>query len=88
LTPETLRAEVGTVARLGLHWRHPRAWRQLRRIELRAYRGEARVGAVSVHPRSRRLRDAGQRLRVEIEAVDVRGARQRERKAGAIRVVG
>lgn len=120
LTPETLRAEVGTVARLGLRWRHPRGWRQLRRIELRAYSGDARVGAVSVQPRSRRLRDAGKltivrratrvvrkgksvharlalridpslagrRLRVEIEAVDIRGARQRERDAGAIRVAG
>jgi hypothetical protein len=120
LAPKTLRAEVGETAQLKLSWHHPRAWRQLRRIELRLYRGESRVGAVAIRPRNRRIGDrggvtvlrrssritrkgktvgarlalrldrrlAGRRLRVEVAAVDVRGTRQLEPRAGSIRVAG
>ncbi|MGH2823497.1 MAG: hypothetical protein ACRDLY_10835, partial [Thermoleophilaceae bacterium] len=42
-----------------LSWRHPRSWRQLRRVTLRLYRGEARVGAVAITPPNRRVRDRG-----------------------------
>ena len=101
-----------------LSWRHPRGWKQLRRVMLRLYRGKARVGAVAISPQSRRIHDrgavtvvrrstrltrkhktvsarlalrldrsmAGRRLRVEVEAVDVRGARQLESRAGSISV--
>jgi hypothetical protein len=117
LAPKRLRARAGEPARLKLSWRHPRSWRQLRRVTLRLYRGDSRVGAVAISPRSRRIADrggltvlrrsrlvrkgktvsaqlalrlhrslAGQRLRIEIAAVDVRGARQLERRAGSIRV--
>ena len=59
LTPKALHAEAGQPARLRLSWRHPRSWRQLRRIELRLYRGDARVGAVAIRPRGRRISARG-----------------------------
>jgi hypothetical protein len=117
LAPKALHATAGETARLKLSWRHPRSWRQLRRVTLRLYRGESRVGAVAISPRSRRIADrgaltvlrrsrlarkgktvtarlalrldrslAGRRLRVEVETVDVRGARQLEPGAGSIEV--
>jgi Ca2+-binding RTX toxin-like protein len=117
LTPKSLRAKAGETARLRLSWRHPQSWLQLRRIELRLYRGDSRVGAVAISPATRRVAGrgavsvlrrsrlarkgktvnarlalrlgrslAGRRLRVEVEAVDVRGARQLEPRAGSIRV--
>jgi hypothetical protein len=118
LSPARLRAEAGETARLKLSWRHPRSWRRLRRVELRLYRGTARVGAVAISTRTGRARGrgavsvlrrgsritrtgktvsarlalrldgslAGRLLRVEVEAVDVRGARQLEPEAGLIGV--
>jgi hypothetical protein len=117
LAPKALRAEVGEAAKLRLSWRHPDGWTQLRSVTLRVYRGKARVGAVVIEPRSRRIEAsgavqlrrptrlahqgktvsaqlalrldrklAGRRLRLEVEAVDVRGTRQLERAAGSIRV--
>ena len=59
LTPKALRVEAGETARLRLSWRHPRSWRQLRRIELRVYRGDARVGAVAIRPRGKRIEADG-----------------------------
>jgi hypothetical protein len=68
-------------------------------VTLRVYPGKARVGAVEIGPRSRRKKTvsaqlvlrldrklAGRQLRLEVEAVDVHGARQLERGAGSIRV--
>jgi hypothetical protein len=118
LAPKALRAKAGDTARLKLSWRHPDSWRQLRRVTLRLFSGDARVGAVAISPRTRRIADrgavtvlrrstrlagkgktvsarlrlrldrqlAGRRLRLEVEAVDVRGARQLGRRAGSIRV--
>jgi hypothetical protein len=118
LAPKALRARAGETAQVRLSWRHPRSWKQLRRVTLRLYRGDARVGEVAISPRSRHILDrggvtvlrrstrlvhkgttvsarlalrldrslAGRRLRVEVEAVDARGARQLERHAGSIRV--
>jgi hypothetical protein len=117
LAPKALRAKAGEPARLKLSWRHPRSWRQLRRVTLRLYSGESAVGAVAISPRGRRIADsgavtvlrrsrlardgktvsarlalrlnrklAGRRLRVEVEAVDVRGVRQIEPRAGSIRI--
>jgi hypothetical protein len=117
LQPKTLRARAGESARLTLSWRHPRAWRQLRRVTLRLYSGEFAAGAVAISPRTSRIADrgavsvlrrsrlasngktvsarlrlrfdrklAGRRLRLEVEAVDVRGARELGRRAGSIRV--
>jgi hypothetical protein len=117
LAPKALRAKAGETAKLKLSWRHPDGWKQLSSVTLRVYRGKARVGAVVIKPRSRRIEAsgavqlrrstrlahtgktvsaqlalridrklAGRRLRLEVEAVDVRGTRQLERAAGSIRV--
>jgi Ca2+-binding RTX toxin-like protein len=55
LTPAALRIAAGELAPLRLSWRHPRGWRKLRRIELRVYRGDARVGRVTIRPRGKRI---------------------------------
>jgi RTX calcium-binding nonapeptide repeat (4 copies) len=55
LTPRTLRARAGETARLSLRWRHPRSWKQLRRVELRLYDGSERVGRVTVRIRDGRI---------------------------------
>jgi RTX calcium-binding nonapeptide repeat (4 copies) len=118
LAPRSVRAAAGETVRLRLSWRHPKAWRKLRTIELRLTQGALPMGTVTIRPRSERIdasgalrldRDAtrltregktvtvrlalrldrslaGQRLRVEVEATDRRGARQLERDAGTIRV--
>ena len=118
LAPKALRAKAGETAHLNLTWLHPHSWRQLRRVTLRVYRGESRVGAIAISPRTRRVRDRGElnvlrrstrishrgktvsarlalrldrsltgrRLRLEVEAVDARGARQLEPRAGSIQV--
>lgn len=118
LAPKSVRAAAGETVRLRLSWRHPKAWRKLRTIELRLTQGALPAGRVTIRPRSERIvasgalqldRDAtrltregktvtvrlalrldpslaGQRLRVEVEATDRRGARQLERDAGTIRV--
>ena len=120
LAPKALAAEAGKTARLMLSWRHPGGWRQLRSVTLGLYSGKARVGAVVIKPRGRRIESrgavqvlrrasrlarkertvsarlalrldrklAGRRLRLEVEAEDVGGARQLERAAGSIRVAG
>ncbi len=118
LTPTMLSTRPGQPARLKLSWRHPRSWKQLRRVTLRLYRGEARVGEVAISPGTHRINGrgavtvlrrrthlahkgkdvsarlavrldrglAGRKLRVAVEAVDVRGARQLEARAAIVRV--
>jgi hypothetical protein len=55
LTPKALRVETGKVARLRLSWRHPRGWRQLRKVELRLYSGHDHVGTVAIRPSGKRI---------------------------------
>jgi Ca2+-binding RTX toxin-like protein len=116
LTPKVLRAEAGEPVRMRLAWRHPKAWKQLRTIELRLIQDGLPVGEVTIRPRGRRVADdgvmavkrvriatrgksviaklgvrldrslAGQTLQAEVEATDVRGARQLERDAATVRV--
>ena len=50
LTPKTLSARAGEPIRLRLSWRHPRAWKQLRTIELRLTHDDAPVGQVTIRP--------------------------------------
>jgi Ca2+-binding RTX toxin-like protein len=59
LTPRRLRAEAGEPVRLRLSWRHPRAWKQLRTIELRLARDGMPVGEVRIRPRRERIAAAG-----------------------------
>lgn len=50
LTPKALHAEAGETTRLELNWRHPKAWKQLRTIELRLTQAGAPVGEVTIRP--------------------------------------
>jgi hypothetical protein len=107
------------MARIELSWRHPTAWKQLRKIELRLTQNGAPVGEITIRPRGERIAAGGavrldraasrlrskgkavrarlairladglggETLKVEVEATDMRGARQLVR-AGAVRVAG
>ena len=55
LAPATIEAEAGEPARVRLSWRHPQAWRKLRKIELRLFRGPVPVGTVTIRPRAERI---------------------------------
>jgi hypothetical protein len=59
LTPKMLRAEAGEVARLKLTWRHPKTWKQLRKIQLRLTDRGAPVGEITIRPRGKRVADSG-----------------------------
>jgi hypothetical protein len=59
LAPRAVRARVGKVTPLNLRWTHPKAWRQLRTVQLRLYRGAEQVGMINAHPRGERLSAAG-----------------------------
>lgn len=59
LTPRAIAAKAGKPVRLRLGWSHPRSWRQLRRMELRLYRGDARVGEVAIRPRGKQIKTDG-----------------------------
>lgn len=59
LTPKVLRAEAGERARLTLSWRHPKAWKQLRTIELRLTGDGVPVGEVTIRPRGERIAASG-----------------------------
>ena len=53
LAPRTLRARAGKTARLNLSWTHPKAWRELRKVELQLYDDtDKQVGKVTARPRS------------------------------------
>jgi hypothetical protein len=56
LTPATVRAEAGNVARMRLSWRHPDGWRKLRTIELRLLSADGvPVGEITIRPRAQRI---------------------------------
>jgi Ca2+-binding RTX toxin-like protein len=59
LTPKRVRVEAGEPARLRLSWRHPRAWKQLRTIELRLTRDGRPVGEITIRPRRERTAAGG-----------------------------
>ncbi len=59
LTPKVLRAEAGEVARVELSWRHPKAWTQLKKIELRLTDRGAPLGEVTIRPGRERVADEG-----------------------------
>lgn len=59
LAPKTLRAEAGETARMKLSWRHPKAWKQLKTIELRLTQDGGPVGEVTIRPRDERVIDDG-----------------------------
>ena len=47
---KTIRGDAGETVSLPLTWTHPKAWKQLRRIELLLYDGAKRVGSVKFTP--------------------------------------
>jgi len=56
LAPKALRTKAGQAARLRLSWRHPKAWKQLKTIELRLLSREGlAVGEVTIRPRAQRI---------------------------------
>jgi hypothetical protein len=59
LAPKVLNAKWGKTARLKLSWTAPRAWRDLRKVEVSLYRGKKAVGMISLRPASGRLTDTG-----------------------------
>jgi hypothetical protein len=59
LMPSTLKAEAGMIARLKLSWTTPKAWRDLRKVQLRLYDGKQAVGMINVRPGSERVTGRG-----------------------------
>jgi hypothetical protein len=50
LAPRLLTATVGKTARLQLSWKHPKNWRELRKVQMKVYRGEKAVAVVDARP--------------------------------------
>jgi hypothetical protein len=59
LTPATIAAEPGEVAKVKLSWTHPKSWKQLRSVTLRLREGNEVVGKVAIRPRAEKLEDEG-----------------------------
>jgi Ca2+-binding RTX toxin-like protein len=77
LSPKAQRVEAGKAAHMRLSWRHPRAWRKLRKVELRLTRDDAPVGEITIRPRAERIAAEG-----EVELV-----RKRSRLTGKAKTV-
>jgi len=60
LAPAAVDARAGEPVRLRLSWRHPRAWKQLRTIELRLTQDGVPVGEITVDPRRERITAGGE----------------------------
>jgi hypothetical protein len=59
LATKSARMTAGKTARLKLSWRHPKAWKQLRTIELRLTRDDVPVGAVTIRPGGKKITGSG-----------------------------
>jgi hypothetical protein len=59
LSPAVVKAQAGKVAHLRLRWTRPKAWRQLRSVVVRLYRGTDRAATIAISPRSERIRSRG-----------------------------
>ena len=59
LAPRVLEAEAGMISRLKMSWKHPKAWRDLRKVELSLFRGEKAVGMINARPAGGRLSENG-----------------------------
>jgi hypothetical protein len=59
LTPRATRSVAGETARLRLSWRHPKAWKQLRTIDLRVTNGDVAVGTVTIRARGKKITSTG-----------------------------
>jgi Ca2+-binding RTX toxin-like protein len=59
LAPRTVTADARKWARMTLRWTHPKSWRELRKLEVKLYRGDKRIGTIDARPHSRRLTSRG-----------------------------
>jgi hypothetical protein len=59
LTPRFQQVRTGKTARVKLAWKHPKAWRELRTVQLSLYRGNEAVGMINARPASGRLTGTG-----------------------------
>jgi hypothetical protein len=59
LTPTALKTHAGDATHVKLGWTHPKAWKQLRTLELRVSAGGKQVGAVRIDPARGRVGDRG-----------------------------
>ena len=59
LTPRTVTARTAKSTRVSLGWRHPKDWKRLHSLELRANDGGEEVGSITVDPARGRLSGDG-----------------------------
>ena len=59
LAPAAVPARAGKPARVELAWKHPKAWKQLRSLELRASDAGEVVSTITIDPASGRISDRG-----------------------------
>jgi hypothetical protein len=59
LAPTAIAAEPGKVAKLGLSWTHPKAWKQLRQVKLQLREAGEVVGSVTIRTASGKLEGKG-----------------------------
>ncbi len=59
LAPRLLKAEAGRTERLTMRWKHPESWRELRKVQMKVYRGEKAVAVVDARPGRGSLSSSG-----------------------------
>jgi hypothetical protein len=59
LAPRVMNVQAGDPAMLKLAWKHPRSWRDLRKLKLSLYEGKQAVGMINVRPADGRLTSTG-----------------------------
>jgi hypothetical protein len=59
MTPVRMTGAEGRTAELDLSWKHPKTWRELRKVELRLAHGTETLGTVAVRPFGKRVTARG-----------------------------
>jgi hypothetical protein len=59
MAPRVVKAEAGMISRLKVGWKHPQAWRELRKVKVSLYDGKEAVGTIDVRPAAGRLASTG-----------------------------
>lgn len=75
LAPAAVTAHAGKPARVELAWKHPKAWKQLRSLELRASDAGEVVSTITIDPARGRIRDRGAITAMSSSNVAHRGKR-------------
>jgi hypothetical protein len=65
LSPRRVTTDARKRARMTLRWTHPKTWRDLRRVEVRLYRGTEQVGTLELRPRDTRVAAASAAVRID-----------------------